>query len=209
MLPCGGWTGVLGAASVLLQQMQQEPNGPKSTAAIRLALDEDRQAELRARTRGDFMQLFLGGASETDITSLQRALAADGTQRAQDIMRELTESRRIYRLNAVGSPESDSERASLLKRHFLGDYRALQERTPAPRILLKFGDNHMWKGFNDLHQLDLGEQAWTKSSLSSNVDSADENDQGHAFILAGARYQGEVKALIRTIDDPLPIPDLG
>lgn len=147
----------LGAASVLLQQMQQEPNGPKSTAAIRLALDEDRQAELRARTRGDFMQLFLGGASETDITSLQRALAADGTQRAQDIMRELTESRRIYRLNAVGSPESNSERASLLKRHFLGDYRALQERTPAPRILLKFGDNHMWKGFNDLHQLDLGD----------------------------------------------------
>ncbi len=147
----------LGAASVLLQQMQQEPNGPKSTAAIRLALGEDTQTELRARSTGDFLQLFLVSASDAEFNSLQRALAADGTQKSQDIMRELTESRRIYRLNSAGSPESNSERANLLKRHFMKEYRGLQERTPAPHVLLKFGDNHMWKGFNDLHQLDLGD----------------------------------------------------
>ncbi len=72
-------------------------------------------------------------------------------------MRELTESRHIYRLNAAGSPESNSERASLLKQHFLQNYRALQERMPTPHILLKVGDTHMGKGFNDLHQLDLGD----------------------------------------------------
>ena len=137
--------------------MQQEPNGPKSTAAIRLALGEDTQTELRARSTGDFLQLFLVSASDAEFNSLQRALAADGTQKSQDIMRELTESRRIYRLNSAGSPESNSERANLLKRHFMEDYRGLQERTPAPHILLKFGDNHMWKGFNDLHLLDLGD----------------------------------------------------
>ena len=147
----------LGAASVLLQQMQQEPNGPMSTAAIRLALSEDTQAELRARSTGDFMQLFLVSASDAEVKALQRALGADGTQKSQDIMRELVESRRIYRLNAAGSPESNSERANFLKRHFMEDYRGMQERTPAPHILLKFGDNHMWKGFNDLHQLDLGD----------------------------------------------------
>ena len=146
----------LGAASMLLQQMQQEPNGPKSLGAIQLALEEDKQAELRARQTGDFMQLFLVSASDADINSLQKALAADGTQKSQEIMRELTESRHIYRLNAAGSAESNSARASLLKRHFLVNYRALQERTPAPHVLLKFGDNHIWKGFNDLHQLDLG-----------------------------------------------------
>lgn len=147
----------LGAASVLLQQMRQEPNGPKSKAAIRLALDEDKQAEVRARSTGDFMQLFLVSASDAEITALQKALAIDGTEKSQKIMRELTASRHIYQLNAAGSPDSNSERATLLKQHFLQDYRTLQESTPAPHVLLKFGDNHMWKGFNDLHQLDLGD----------------------------------------------------
>lgn len=147
----------LGAASVLLQQMYQEPNGPKATAAIRLALDENKRSEVRAQSTGDFMQLFLVSASDADINSLQNAVIADGTQKSREIMREFTQSRHIYQLNAAGSPESNSERASLLKQHFLQNYRVLQGRTPEPRILLKFGDNHMWKGFNDLHQLDLGD----------------------------------------------------
>jgi hypothetical protein len=147
----------LGAAPVLLQQMQQQPNGPKAEVAIRLALKQDKQAELRARATGDFMQLFLVSASDGDIADLQRALAVDGTQKSQEIMRELVESRHIYRLNAAGSSDSNSERAGLLKQHFLQNYRTLQESTPAARIFLKFGDNHMWKGFNDLHQLDLGD----------------------------------------------------
>lgn len=147
----------LGAAPVLLQQMEQEPNGPKAEAAIRLALVEDKQAETKARATGDFMQLFLVSASDAEMSALQKAVALDGTQKSQDVLQELMESRRIYRLNAAGSPDSNSERAGLLKRHFLEDYRRLQESHPAPRVLLKFGDNHMWKGFNDLHQLDLGD----------------------------------------------------
>ena len=102
------------------------------------------------------MQLFLVSASEDDIADLQRALAMDGTQTSQQCMREMVKSRRIYLLNAAGSPESNSERASLLKQHFLENYQALKLNTPTPRVLLKFGDNHLWKGFNDLHQLDLG-----------------------------------------------------
>ena len=147
----------LGAASVLLQQMRQQPNGPKSTTAIQAALSKDKQTEERARSTGDFMQLFLVSATDADINALQEALDTDGTQKSRDILHELKVSRRIYRLNAAGSPDSNAERASLLKQHFLREYRTLQVRTPTPRILLKFGDNHMWKGFNDLHQLDLGD----------------------------------------------------
>lgn len=49
----------LGAASVLLQEMQQEPNGPASAAAIRLALMKDKQMEAKARSTGDFFSSFL------------------------------------------------------------------------------------------------------------------------------------------------------
>jgi hypothetical protein len=145
-----------GAASVLLQQMKVQPNGRVSATAIRSALQEDKQAEAKARSTGDATQLFLVSASESDVAELQAALDVDGTPASQSMMREIAESRRIYRLNLAGSPDSNSERASLLKKHLLEHYRTLQQHTPHPRILLKFGDNHMWKGFNDTHQLDLG-----------------------------------------------------
>jgi hypothetical protein len=146
----------LGAASTLLQLMDQQPNGPKAKSAIRVAIAKDKQAEARSKSTGDFMQLFLVSASDHDIADLQGALAVDGTQTSRHIMREMVKSRHIYLLNAAGSPDSNSERASLLKQHFLEDYQALKLSTPTPRVFIKFGDNHLWKGFNDLHQLDLG-----------------------------------------------------
>jgi hypothetical protein len=145
-----------GASVILLQQMNAEPNGRVSAAAIRSAMEKDKQAEARARLTGDATQLFLTSASDDDVTELRTALKKDGTAVSESIMREFVASRRIYRLNQSDSPGSNSDRASLLKMHFLEQYRALQRNTSNPRILLKFGDNHMWKGFNDTHQLDLG-----------------------------------------------------
>jgi len=147
----------LGAASVLLMQMDAQHNGPTAAAAIRLATEKDRHAEASARSSGDATQLFLVSATDDDVSALEAALAVDGTSESRAILREFAESRRIYRLNLARSPDSNAARASLLKQHFLDHYRALQQTTAAPRILLKFGDNHMWKGFNDLHQLDLGD----------------------------------------------------
>jgi hypothetical protein len=146
-----------GAASVLLEQMNMQRNGQTSAAAIRDALKKDKQAEAKARSTGDTTQLFLVSASENDVAELQAALDVDGAPASQSMMREIAESRRIYRLNLADSPDSNSERASVLKKHFLDRYRTLKQTTPHPRILLKFGDNHMWKGFNDSHQLDLGD----------------------------------------------------
>ena len=146
-----------GAAPILLQQMEAQPNGSVSAAAIRSALAKDRQDEARARLTGNLNQLFLTSASDNDIAELQAATKRDGTPTTQSIMREFADSRRIYQLYLTGSwSNNNSERASLLKQHFLDHYRALQREKPAARILLKFGDNHMWKGFNDTHQLDLG-----------------------------------------------------
>jgi hypothetical protein len=167
----------LGAASLLLTQMEAQPNGPTATAVIRLAEQKDKQAEARARSSSDATQLFLVSASDSEIADLLVAIGTDGTPTSQAIMHEFAESRRIYRLNLVGSPDSNAERASLLKQHFSAHYRALQQDTPAPRILLKFGDNHMWKGFNDLHQLDLGD-------LVAELASAEHSTSLHIQVLA-------------------------
>ena len=155
----------LGAASVLLMQMEAQSNGPMATAAIRVAEAKDKQAEVKARSSGDVTQLFLVSASDSDMSALMMALGVDGTPTSQAIMREWVDSRRIYQLNMAGSPDSNAVRASLLKQHFLEHYRALQHTTGSPRVLLKFGDNHMWKGFNNLHQLDLGDFVAELASL--------------------------------------------
>jgi hypothetical protein len=147
----------LGAASVLLQQMNAQPNGRAAAAAIRSALRADEQAEANARSTSDANQLFLVSASDNDVAELQAGIDVDGTPTTRSMMREITQSRRIYRLNLASSPDSNSERATLLKKNFSEHYRVLLHNIPHPRILLKFGDNHMWKGFNDSHQLDLGD----------------------------------------------------
>ena len=122
----------LGAAVVLLRQMQDQANGPRAQAAIKAALIKDKQAEAKARSSGDVTKLFLVSATDDDISTLKTAVDADGTSSARTLMREFIESRHIYRLNLAGSPESNSERATLLKQHFLERYRDLQKTTPSP-----------------------------------------------------------------------------
>lgn len=146
----------LGATPVLLQKMCAERNGPKASKAILEAIAKDRLAEADARLSGDLTQLFLMSASDNDVLSLKSAVDVDGSTESLRLLDELMVSREIYRLNRAGSPDSNRQRAALLKQHFLARYRAAAAVTPAPRVLLKFGDNHMAKGFNDLHQLDLG-----------------------------------------------------
>ena len=181
-----------GASAILLQQMNAEPNGRVSAAAIRSAMEKDKLAEARARLTGDGTQLFITSASDDDVTELQTAMNKDGTAVSQSVMREFVASRRIYRLNLSDSPGSNSERASLLKKHFLERYRALQRNTSNPRILLKFGDNHMWKGFNDTHQLDLG-------NFVAELASVEHSTSLHIQVLAArgtlAEFDGYAKPM--------------
>jgi hypothetical protein len=204
-----------GAAPVLLHQMDAQPNGKVSAAAIRSALAKDRQAEAKARSTGDLTQLFLTSATDNDVSELQAALNTDGTQTSQAIMREFVASRRIYRMNSSDPAASNSERASLLKQHFLDRYRSLQREKPAPRILMKFGDNHMWKGFNETHQLDLGdfvaELASVEHSTSLHIEViAVKGKLGllsgyarplkeEAFVLADTAEYGWLKPLIEML----------
>ena len=43
-----------------------------------------------------------------------------------------------------------------MKRNFLAGYEAASGQSKPPRVLLKFGDWHMYKGINPLHERDLG-----------------------------------------------------
>jgi hypothetical protein len=147
----------LGSASTLLQSMAATNPGPQSRTAIAATQIKDQTAATQASRTGDFSKLFLLASTDADVRALQSAIDADGNAATHDLLNEFTVSRRIYRLNGDGSPDSNLVRAELLKQHFLADYLPFKQQTTAPRILFKFGDNHTGKGFSYTHELNLGD----------------------------------------------------
>ncbi len=145
-----------GAAGALLAEMRGAGGGPRTEAALAAAQSRERADEEQARKTGNAQLLFLLASSDAEVLPLQEAVEADGTAVQKGLLDELLVSRTIYRLHFSDTPKSQQRRAELLKRHLLADYQAMKTSHAAPRVLFKFGDTHMGKGFNELHQRDLG-----------------------------------------------------
>jgi len=145
-----------GSAGTMLDDMASTHPGPTAKAAIALAQAEEKSNDQAALTTGDPGKLMMMAATDPELQALSEAIDKDGTAKTKKLMGEFTISHRIYQLNAEGSPDSNRLRAELMKQHFLADYVAIHALVPTPRVLFKFGDFHMYQGFNVLHQRDLG-----------------------------------------------------
>jgi hypothetical protein len=145
----------LGSSGWLLDQMLAAHPGPEAAAVLtRLKLEEQQDAA-RAQETGDPFKLFLVSVSEAELTHAAEILRRDGNPAANALMQELLESRELYRKNIQGhAAESNDERARMLKRNLQRDLELAGNRPQ--KILFKFGDSHLYKGFNDIHQRDLG-----------------------------------------------------
>jgi len=147
----------LGSAGWLLDQILATHPGPTATTAITRLKGEEQQDALRARETGDPLKLFLCAASDSELTEVAAVLQRDGNSAANALFRELVETHDIYVRNMQGSPESNNQRARLLKRNFRLDSEKAAARDQPQKVLVKFGDWHLYKGFNPLHQRDLGD----------------------------------------------------
>lgn len=146
----------IGSAGTLLEAMKATQPGPLARAAITAAQAKEAAADQAVRSSGNPGLLFLLTSTDADVKALEDGIKADGTAATQRLLREFTVSRRIYQLNAEGSPDSNRMRAELLKQHLLEDYSKAKLQSADARVLFKFGDDHLGKGFNILHQRDLG-----------------------------------------------------
>ena len=93
-----------------------------------------------------------------DLTILQSAVQRTENRRAQELTAALIKTQHIYSFHESGhSYEANRERGLLLKRNFLADYQQLAKASGRPpRVLLKFGGNHLFKGFDETDLNDLG-----------------------------------------------------
>ena len=146
----------LGAAGWLLDQILATHPGPAATQELKLLKTQEQESSTRAAETGDPGKLFLLTAADAELVKAAEVLRREGTPQANELFRELIVSHEIYQKNATSGPDSNAERALLLKQNFQHDLDAIPSRDRRQRVLVKMGDWHLYKGFNPLHQRDLG-----------------------------------------------------
>lgn len=148
----------LGSPKFILQQILETHPGPQAEAIahkIQAQCSVDTQKSIASGSWKDACVLRL---SPVDLASLQSAVERTENRRAQRLTAALIKTQHIYSLHESGhSYEANRERALLLKHNFLADYQQLLKTTGRPpRVLLKFGGNHLFKGFDETGLNDLG-----------------------------------------------------
>jgi hypothetical protein len=161
----------LGSSNYILQQILAAHPGPAVETIVRKLQAQCSIDERKAVSSGRWADSCMLQLSKDDLTSLQVAVAHTTNRRAQDLSAALIKTQRIYSAHESGqSYQANRERARLLKRNFVADYQHLLRATgKAPRVLLKFGANHLFKGFDETDLADLGNFV---SEFSDGLESA-------------------------------------
>jgi hypothetical protein len=146
----------IGAGGWLLDMILAEPLSPSARAAILNLRSEERSDAELAKATGDPSKLFLISVSDSTLEAAQKLLVTGGAERSRQLLKSIMTTHEIYEENAEGSPRANSDRAVLLKTALLSHLDAWRGGAKGGKVLLKFGDWHLYRGYNPLGQRDLG-----------------------------------------------------
>lgn len=131
------------------------PSGRSAVRAARGLADSGFARLVRA---GDPSGLFAFSAPESVFTALRTAMGPRPPARAEEIVSLLQRTARINRLFVAGRGyESNQERSRFLRENFTRARASTLGATD--RVVFKFGGDHMMRGWNYTHALDLGTAA--------------------------------------------------
>jgi hypothetical protein len=149
---------LMGASGFILTQILATHPGPEATSEVQLLLQKNDAARAAAVKSGNPGETYMMAASDQDLNHLRDLLRKQGNPTSQSLMDALIESREIYQKNMNGSGyDSNRQRALLMKATFERAYQqAAQAEGKPPKVLMKFGGDHTYKGFNPLRNNDLG-----------------------------------------------------
>jgi hypothetical protein len=149
---------LMGASRLLLTQILKQQLSPAAAAEGRHLLEENDAAHVQAAKTGNPFDLFMMSASDAELAHFRDTLVHEGNPGLPKMLDGILESREIYRKYQLGLGfESNRQRALLMKRNFIRNYRLDRDAdSNPPKVILKFGGEHLFKGFNPLHNNDLG-----------------------------------------------------
>jgi hypothetical protein len=151
---------LMGATQLVFDQMfdSHPPPGEEPMEyidALRSDIETDRE---EAVTAGDFGKLFLMAAPQATLDRLHKLLDGDSSEEVMAMYDGLLTSRAIYQGEMSGAQyDSNVTRAQLMKDAFFGQLSAAAAKDKAmPKVLVKLGAWHLYRGMNPLHSSELG-----------------------------------------------------
>ena len=148
----------LGSPNFLLQEILDSKPGPDVAAKAQALLSACTADTKTAAASGKFSDLCILHSPPSAFLDLKAAARVSGNAQAERLASALVKTETINALYDTGQNyESNRERVSNLKQNFTADYLHLaQQRGHEPRVLLKFGDNHLYRGFDTTNTSNLG-----------------------------------------------------
>ncbi len=169
----------LGSFGLILNHILKTPLPPAAKAAVESLAREEKIDAGKAMQSGDPGQLFMFSVSGSELENARKLIQSGGNTEAQHLINQLMQSYQIYFKNHQRLPDSNTQRARLMKSN-LQDYLGnADSHIRSGKMLFKFGDWHMYRGLNPLLQLDLG------NFLSEKADG--EGVQALNIIVLGAK----------------------
>ena len=146
----------LGAGGLILSRMLDTRPGGEIGPAIRQLLQKNDDAYAKALQSGGISDLFMISASDKDLAAGAALLQKDGSPQARSLFASLIQS---HEINSVSPADyGNAERRSrLMKTLFSADYaEAARAEAVPPKVLLKFGAYHIYRGLNPVHGSGIG-----------------------------------------------------
>ncbi len=149
---------LMGATALVLRNILATRPGPAARMAIERLASDAAAARAEAAKTGDYGKLFLLSAPPEALGAARAALARDASPAAQAMFADLLESRAIYQGQSSATPWlSNRQRARLMKARFTQRLTAAVTRDRAlPKVLLKAGAWHLYRGANPLRSSEIG-----------------------------------------------------
>jgi len=149
---------LMGSSRLLLTHILEQHLSPDAAKEGKHLIAENDGDRARAAQTGNPFDLFMVSAPGQELAHFRETLAHDGNPGLARMLDSLLQSREIYQKYQDGRGyESNRQRALLMKSNFIQNYGTTgEDDANPPKVILKFGGEHMFRGFNPLHNNDIG-----------------------------------------------------
>ena len=146
----------LGAGGLILSRILESRLGEPARPTMRQLFQKNEDAYRKALQSGRITDLFMLSADDQDLAGGAAVLQRHGSPEARSLFASLIESHEINRISPADY-DNARRRERLMKTRLSTDYtQAARTAITPPRVLLKFGAYHIYRGVNPVRGTGIG-----------------------------------------------------
>jgi hypothetical protein len=146
----------LNAGGLILSRVLASRLGSQARPAMQQLLEKNDEWSRKALQSGRIFDSFMVAADDKELAAGAAVLQRDGSAEARSLFASLVESHEINRTSPAEYGNA-RRRERLMKTLFAANYaRAARTAAAPPKVLLKFGAYHLYRGLNPVHGSGIG-----------------------------------------------------